>query len=112
MIEELNFSEVEIDIEESSYIKKLFIDFKIKNIYYYLVLLNKDGHWEPSNINHDYYKNNQSGTCPICNANIEISYCEVLMEYKKEIYKVLLEHPSIRIRSLFYGLEKKKGEKW
>lgn len=98
-------------VSNSSRSDKIFIDYIINGIHFYLTIFkNKEEKWVPSFIHHYVNKEEEERFCPFCNKRLFISSCDSSDKYINTIYQNLLKLPSVKIRVLVSGLINIKGE--
>lgn len=80
-----------------------FINFTINDVHFYLCLKTKWREWMATSVVHE--KNQESRKCPLCNQEeLQEGQCMVATEATELldfISKSVLNHPAMRIRSLF-----------
>lgn len=103
----LQITDVKVD-ERFSSDEKLFIDFKVNEFPYYIILIKKKNRWRCMKaIMHDEKK--EDGVCSFCNLN-DGERCMKIPIQARRIAKELIEKKEIRLQLLLKGFTKEKSD--
>jgi len=78
--------------------KYAFLSFEYNANFYDLVVYRNDESWFPASVRHFY-----QGTCPYCTGQkLRGSLCSRFDPFLNEVFQKVMNHPSIRLRKIFF----------